>query len=166
MTATRGDSAKNLIHNSARSLPKIGWISSTTRLDLIHTRLYLIHTRLDLIHTRLDLIHALMVDNNSKLSTKRIIQSHADLLESWTPDVAGRVNRSPSTRYTDLHKKETVCYDNEKKNFKTGSFSPFFRTFFGEKSAKTNLQRRSGATEIALWKISTVQLNKESKEAQ
>ncbi len=38
----------DFIHNSARSHPQLGQISSATRLDLIHTRLYLIHTRLDL----------------------------------------------------------------------------------------------------------------------
>jgi hypothetical protein len=53
---------------------------------------------------------------------------HDDLLESWTPDVAGRVDRSPATRYTDLHKQETVCYYTVKIKFKTGSFSSIFRT--------------------------------------
>ncbi len=39
------------------ALIHLGYISSTTRLHLIHTRLHLIHTRLHLIHTRLHLIH-------------------------------------------------------------------------------------------------------------
>ncbi len=66
----------------------IGQISSTTRLDLIHTRLDLIyctlgqisstlgqiiHTRLDLIHTKLDLIH------NWSRSHPRQARSHPQL---------------------------------------------------------------------------------------
>jgi hypothetical protein len=46
-----------------------------------------------------------------------------------------------------------------------GLFFHFFATFW-EKSAKTNLQRRSDTMGIVLWKISTVQFKKESKEAQ
>ncbi len=46
LDATRLD----LIHNSARSQSRLDKISSTVRLDLIHTRLDFINSRLDVIH--------------------------------------------------------------------------------------------------------------------
>jgi hypothetical protein len=44
-------------NHSARYHPQLGLISSTNRLDLIHSWLDLIHAWLDLIHALLDLIH-------------------------------------------------------------------------------------------------------------
>ncbi len=71
----------DLIHYSARSHPLLGLISSTTRLDLIHTRLNLIHTWLDLIHTRIDIIH-----NRPDLIHTRLdlILARLDLTHYWT----------------------------------------------------------------------------------
>jgi hypothetical protein len=54
--ATSALAVKRFSH-SAKSHPQLGYISSTTRLHLIHTRLHLIHSRLHLIHSRLHLIH-------------------------------------------------------------------------------------------------------------
>ncbi len=65
--------------HSARPHPHLGLISSTTRLDLIHTRLDLIHSRLDLIHTRLDLIHTRLDRIHTRLD---LIHTRLDLIHT------------------------------------------------------------------------------------